>query len=309
MRNFILLLLLLSVSVVRAAEVVYLDDGVEQRHSAVKLGEHRYLYGPDDAAERVQLVTLEWPPYISEEICGHGWVNQVVVATLLQQGYQVEVEFMTWSHAVREAESGRAHAVFPEYFVPFSSKSDHYNARRRDLLALSVPFVGGDLSLWKNTGTHFTYSGNLYDLVAYRLGVVAGYENTPELDLMIEDGEVRTTQVADDWRNLQMLMRGRVDFIIADKAVLRYYLFSRMSRSKARETFDKIEEVLPPLAEKELYVAFSRHNRDAMEIRPVFDRAFRQLLRSGEFIRIRDAISVRANEGAGCLISATQDNS
>lgn len=96
------------------------------------------------APARISMATLDWAPYIGETICKQGWVQQLTIALLASQGYEITTTFMPWARAIRMAETGAVDILYPEYFIEPSAVSDvHKGTNRLEHLVLSRKLPGG----------------------------------------------------------------------------------------------------------------------------------------------------------------------
>ena len=117
-----------------------------------KISTGTYLYNKG-AKKKIKITTLDWPPYIAENICRQGWVQQFTVAIFSSQGYEVTSTFYPWARTVKNAEKGDADILYPEYFIEKTAPSDVYKGTKRlQHLALSTKFPGGPISFMKRSG-------------------------------------------------------------------------------------------------------------------------------------------------------------
>ena len=102
-----------------------------------------YLFN-EGAEKKITITTLDWPPYIGENICKQGWVQQFTIALLASQGYEITSTFYPWIRAVSAAERGEADILYPSYFIEPTAASDVFKGTTRvEHLALSEKFPGG----------------------------------------------------------------------------------------------------------------------------------------------------------------------
>lgn len=220
-----------------------------------------YGYGYNlDADEVLRLVTLNWPPYIDESLCDFGWVFQVTVEMLISQGYGVDVEFYPWARAVREAELGKADILFPEYFIDDSAKSDNVpNKTRNEVLALSAPIPGGDLSLITLKDNNIQYDGSLNSIKNEVIGVVRAYKNTIELDKFIDNNQIATIVVNNEFQLARLLLSKRVTLIVADlDSLLANVDKSPMSANQKQIINSSLVALKPSLEYKYLHYSVSK---------------------------------------------------
>lgn len=240
--------------------ITYQLDGKEVTQNAVR---YKDGYGYNLGAKKtLRLVTLDWPPYIDENLCNKGWLYQFTVQSLLKKGYGVYIGFYPWARAVREAELGKADILFPEYFVEDDVISDNFlNQTRNNLLALSQPIPGGDLSFVTLKGNSITFNGDLESIKEHVIGVVRAYKNTKKLDSMIESKELDTIVANNEYQLIHLLLSNRVSLIVADLEVLKASVYkSQLSNSDKQRIIESLVAVEPTLEHKPLYYSVSKTN-------------------------------------------------
>ncbi|WP_091985808.1 substrate-binding periplasmic protein [Pseudoalteromonas denitrificans] len=212
------------------------------------------------ATKQVKLVTLNWPPYISEHMCGQGWVQQLAISLLSHRGYQVQVQFLPWARAVRNTELGNVDILYPEYFIEQLAQSDVTpNTTRNQHLILSDPFLGGTIGFIKRKGEKDKYQGQFENLKNVKIGVVRGYQNTPEFDSLLDQNYFTRQLARDDLQNVRLLLAKRVDLIIGDPLVIKHtILSSQLSDAIKKSMLESIETVLPLIQYKPLHFAISK---------------------------------------------------
>lgn len=209
--------------------------------------------------KEISLATLDWPPYIGEQLCNKGWVFQFVVALLINKGYQVNVHFFPWARSVKMTELGNIDILFPEYFIEDSAPSDVVpGKKRRELLVQSNQFPGGNISFVKRKGDTINFDGNLRQLAGQTIGVVRGYQNTPEFDSMMDEGLISVIEAVDELQLIKLLTAQRVNLIIGDPIVFQYTInHADISQTDKAALLASIEEVSPALQYNHLYLAIS----------------------------------------------------
>ena len=189
-------------------------------------------------AERVRLVTVEYPPYYGPDLPNDGPITEIVAEAYARVGFALEVEFMPWVRALRDAKAGRVDGVLGGW---------HSEERERWFL-FSEPLPGNEIVLYKRKGTPpqtFTGYESLRD---YKIGTVRGYRNPPEFDA----ANLRTEAADSDKVNLIKLANARVDLVLIDRAMAKFILATELSRHDAA-----LEAVEPPLDFPPLYVLIS----------------------------------------------------
>lgn len=251
--------------------------------------DNNYLFHSNKNTKQIKLATLNWPPYIGEHVCDLGWVFQFTAALLHSKGYNIKVTFLPWARAVRSVELGDYDILFPEYFIEDTAPSDNVKgASRRDVLALSNSYMGGNISFLKRKGEKDFFAGKLINMVGQRIGVVRGYQNTPEFDAMMDKGQFQIMQAIDDFQLVRLLVRKRVDYIIGDPEVLRTVVqFSTSLRSPQKYTMlNSFEQVQPAIQYNPLYFALSKRKSNWQSLLADINNGIAQFTDSNELNRI-----------------------
>ena len=198
----------------------------------------------------IYLATLEWPPYSSKHLPNGGETVEKVVSVFKRMGYDPQIEFLPWSRAVRGT-SG----VSPTYlgfFPEYPSENSHFIFS--DALGESV--IG--FVYKKSKKLELT---TITSLTKYRLGVVKDYINTPEIDRLIQSGEIKPNVAINDRQNLVSLLNDEIDIAVIDERVMLYILENDpglKQRAKAKFIFDKT------LSRRQtLHLAFSRYHPES----------------------------------------------
>ena len=219
------------------------------------------------AAEKVILTTLDWAPYIGQDLKNQGYVAEVVRESFARAGYEVDFIYRPWARTVmlaKEAkyvpEKGQVAGYFPEY----------YGEQIKEYAVFSDPFPGGPLGFFQRKGAGITYN-NLKDLAAYDIGIVRGYVNTAEFD---SAAFLKKDEAKDDLTNIKKLLAGRIDLMVADMAATTHY------KAKTTES-GMIEFIDPPLEKKDLYVCFSKKLPNHLELQREFNRGLQQIKQDG----------------------------
>jgi polar amino acid transport system substrate-binding protein len=274
----------------QALIVSYLDNGTTRNIQGLPTTDG-YRFAVDNkekSKQEINIVTLDWPPYISRELCNKGWALQLAVAVLTSQGYDVNIRFLPWSRAVLTAEQGKADILYPEYFIENTAPSDHVNsALRHELLALSRPLPGGNIVFMKRKNDPDHFDGDINSIKNLRIGVVRGYQNFPAFDSMMDRGELNTIKAKNDLHLMKLLIGKRVDLIIGDPKVLRYTVaHSAMPEATKTKILSTAVIVQPALQYNSLYFAISKQVPHWESLRSDIDTAVQNLIRNGEIKRI-----------------------
>lgn len=259
MRIFLVAALLLSFfTYADPAPVTYT---VDDKNITLPGKKYKSGYGYNLEADTVlRLVTLNWPPYIDDNLCNKGWLYQLTVSMLVKRGYGVHIEFYPWARAVREAELGKADILFPEYYISDDVISENILTKTRNqLLALSNPIPGGDLSFVALKDHAIDYDGSIDSVKNRVMGVVRSYKNSKELDEFIAQGTIKTIVANSEYQLIHLLLNGRVELIVADLEVLKASIYkSLLSGRNKKAMIDALVALTPSIEYKALYYEISK---------------------------------------------------
>ncbi len=192
-------------------------------------------------ADEITLTSCDWEPYTGENMPGYGFTAEIIDRAMKRVGHKVTFVFYPWKRAVYETKKGRVHGAFSAY----------HSKERAETFALSEPYAFSQLMLCAKKGREVIYN-SIEDLRPYRIGVVAGYANTAEIDgahYLTKD------EAPSDLLNIKKLLTNRVDLIVVDRYVAVYHV----KNSAAIEyTVNDIDFIEPPLKKQPIYIMFSR---------------------------------------------------
>ena len=108
------------------------------------------------SGEVIRLATLDWEPYIGQELKNEGYVAEVVKEAFKKEGYEVEYTYLPWARVVHMAKKGDYDGYFPEY----------YSKEVEEEFIFSEKFKGGPLGFFRKKGSKIEYK-ELVDLKPY----------------------------------------------------------------------------------------------------------------------------------------------
>ncbi|MDX1678648.1 transporter substrate-binding domain-containing protein [Arsukibacterium sp.] len=161
----------------------------------------------------IYLASLEWPPYTGQQLADGGKTAKLVRHIFEQMGYQVVIEFLPWSRAVKLSTGTQPQylAYFPEYPLAHAD------------LKLSGCIGYSHVGLAEHKAAPLQLNSTA-DLKNYRLGVVQDYINTTTIDRMIRDELLMVETSLNDKQNLLRLAHRRLDAAVIDYDVMRYLI-------------------------------------------------------------------------------------
>lgn len=216
------------------------------------------IFNLSSFAKKVNIATLEWPPYISSKLKGNGSVARIVTKAFEAVGYEVHFEFLPWARALSYIKSGRVDAIAPLYM-----------AKDREIfLNYSNSFQDSSLVLFKRV-SHDIQIEKMEDLLNYEIGLVKGYKNIKYID---SNTSLKKSFSLNDFLNLKKLLKSRVDLISIDREVARYLI------SRNKEKFkNKLMAIDPALDIKRLFLGVSKKTKLSKTILDDFNRGLKKI--------------------------------
>lgn len=221
-------------------------------------------YFNQGAEKKVWITSLDWPPYIGQDICRQGWVQQFAVALFVSRGYEVKSTFYPWARTINIAEKGEADILYPEWYIENTAQSDVIEGtKRRDHLAISERFPGGPIVLMKRKGEPTAYNGDFTSLKDEKIAVVRGYQNTPEFDALMDQGFFKIHNAVDDFMQAKLLWKKRVNLLINDPFAVKFAVMaSDLAEKDKQSILGNIEIIKPIIKYNYLYFAVSKKKPD-----------------------------------------------
>lgn len=215
----------------------------------------------------VHVATLNWAPYIGEDLPDNGFGAVILREVFHRAGYQATFHFMPWVRALKETEVGIYDAV------GFAYRS----AEREKKYLISDAFAESRLGFARIRGSRVAFD-SLRDLGPYRIGVVRGFVNTPEFDAL---KSLNKEQVKTERMNIKKLINGRVDLILIDRFILGHLIEVHFSGRAA-----DVEFLDPPLTVHPLHLMFSRRRESSPILVRAFNRAVEAMKQDGSIDHI-----------------------
>jgi ABC-type amino acid transport substrate-binding protein len=249
-------------------------------------------------SKKITLATLEWEPYISSKMPRRGLTAEIVVEAFKRVGYTVEIKFYPWTEAMKLGETGKVDGIFPAYHS--KSREEHF--------LFSEPFAESPLGFYKKSAAvagpnisqlkradenivfpedpRVDQTAVLNMMKQYKFGVVKGYVNTPEFDAATF---LKKVEAESDEENLRNLINGVVDLIFIDRYVAKNIIVNTFPWH-----LQDYEFMVPALANKPLYVGFSKKVTDHQQKLKDFNRGLKIAKEDGLLKRLTDKYGLRS---------------
>lgn len=187
------------------------------------------------------VVSSDFVPHNGEHLPGQGPAVILVKAIFEQQAVQTNLQFLPWPRALKMARTGQAAAVLTLWYD---------KERARDLIYPTPLYQNETVFLQNNNAPLPATPLDALQNSRLRLGLVRGY-SYPEV---VRNANAQKVELLSDHESLQMLARGRVDFVIVERWVAQHII-----RTELTEAQNVLRVVGPVLERKPMYIAFSRN--------------------------------------------------
>ena len=225
---------------------------------------------PAAQAERLKLASSNYYPHYAEDLPQQGAVTEIVRQVFLLQGIEIDVEFMPFARAYRESQQANYIGLVAAW----------YDDERAEHFYYSQPLYANQIVFFKRKDMAVNYR-DYADLAQQklRMAVVQGYLHLPGL---LESG-ITTVQVATDEQAFQMLARGRVDLVPADKLNGLYLVDEKLPQYAGQ-----LDWMTPALEQRPMYLLLSKKDPRSEALIQRFNTGLQQLRQSGQYQQIID---------------------
>ena len=231
---------------------------------------------------KLTLTSDVWPPFTNVE--GEKAISFDIVREALNR-MDIRSEFI-----VTEFDSvlaGIDNGTFNGSAALWKSK------QREEELIFSNAYLQNQLILVGKKGSDPNVA-SLAELKGKRIGLVEGYAYDEAFQT---DGSVEIVYGETDQENLERLLSGEIDFMMADNLLIQYSL-----KYETNDISSLLEFAKAPLINKPLYFALSKTTPDAGAIMERFNNEIKNMLADGSYNALLEMNWVRADvDGDGTL--------
>lgn len=180
----------------------------------------------------VTVVTLDAPPMvIVEKEKLTGMAVELAQKAFERAGYVPKIQIAPWSRAVYMTKHGLADALF--YAVYNDERAQYFYYPDSSLFTI-------DLVALKRKGTDIVIAPNAPSLKRWVLGIGRGFAYGPKFFKFIERAEFKKVEeTASNDLNFKKLLDHRIDMLVADKALARYFLEQPETQGRAEYVRDE----------------------------------------------------------------------
>ena len=219
-------------------------------------------------ADEISFVGDEWPPF--NGVPGsdkEGYFLDIARAVFEPKGHRIIYIIRPWTRAVREVEAGTYDALLG----PFKTDTPGLIFPKEE-----IGFT--TLSFFTHKGSTWTFTG-LESLNEVRLGIIQDYEYRPWLQEFRREHPENFVVISGEdaiFRNLHLLIRGRIDAIPTNEHAFRY-------RARTAGVLDQVRFAgHDTIGEgRKLYIAFSPGKPTSAIYAELLSEGIRELRQSG----------------------------
>lgn len=231
----------------------------------------------DAAAADPQLVLIgtgEWTPYVEQSRDDAGPLGRLISAVFSRAGYRVQYFFYPWARDVYLLQKGRLDAVMPYICTQ----------ERARFSLCSESMVGTQMTAFHRRDKPVDWR-ELKDLEAYSIAVTKGYSYGEEFDQARAAGRFKLVDDSREDAGMRLLLAGRVDLHLQDRAVG----YAMLKRSFSAEQQQLLTDSPHTLSRNQLGLLLRKDPRGE-QLRQVFNAGLQQLRDSGELQRLQQAL-------------------
>jgi polar amino acid transport system substrate-binding protein len=219
------------------------------------------------AGETLKIATSHWSPYVDKKLPNNGLAMDIMSTVFKKAGYKLDVSYEKWSRTLEGAQIGIYDAVATAW----------YSDKRATSFAYTDAYLNNELKFLVRSDSTMKFTR--YDDLQDRLiGVVKDYAYGG--DFMKARNFMRF-QANQNFQNIDLVFKKRIDAAIADERVFIYKINSIMPNSKSQF------KILPiPVSVNGLHVAVSKSNPNYRKIVSAFNRTLAKLKENGSYLQI-----------------------
>lgn len=227
-------------------------------------------HSPTAQTDTLLLSSSNYYPHYAEDLPQQGAVSEIIRQAFLLQGINIDIQFMPFARAYRESQQANYIGLIAAW----------YDDERAEHFYYSQPLYANQIVFFKRRDMAVSYS-DYADLAQQklRLAEVQGYLQVPGLP----KSGVAISRVATDEQAFQMLARGRVDLVPADKLNGLYLVDEKLPQYAGQ-----LDWMTPALEQRPMYLLLSKKDPRSEALIQRFNNGLQQLRQSGQFQQILD---------------------
>jgi polar amino acid transport system substrate-binding protein len=227
-----------------------------------------FIISPLSGAVKLNIVTLQYPPYAYEEAKQvKGVAVEIVTEVLNRMGLPFSITVLPWARALHQIKKGEADAIFTLFK---NSEREVFADYSHEVL---IPQI---VSLYVKKNTTIEFSGDLRQLERYSFGLVRKVSYGDIFDLALKK-KILTNIVRSNnaEQSFKMLFSNRVDIV----AINKYGALDILRKTNRLKDTKKLK---PDLQNIPSYIAFSKE-KNLTSVRDKFDDTLKQMKEDGTY--------------------------
>lgn len=221
----------------------------------------------------VIIVSSNWPPYEFEqnmEIKGIG--VDIAEEAFKRMGYKTTKKILPFSRAIEMLEKGEIDMI-----------TDVKNTVERQKIGIfsNEPILTTYTSLFVKGDSDIKFTGNIYDLRGYKIGIVRDYTYGSKFDSAVENDLLNIEKADNYQQNIDKILDNRLDILIENRLVV-------LNALKISENEGEIKELNPTLSETPVYAWFTKKKNLETMINE-FDKKILEIKQDGTFEKIYES--------------------
>ncbi len=216
--------------------------------------------------KKVVLAYVEYPPYYGKSLDNGGPITQIIVQAFNKAGYRVELKFVPWARGLEGTKQGIYDGLYTAW----------YRKDREQWFIFSDPLPANKIGFYKRKGAIIKLN-SIGDLKPYKIGVVRKYVNP----IWFKKVELKTHESTTDRENLLLLIAGRIDLALTDKALGKYIIQTELQEQTVR-----LEWMTFPVEVVNQYLIISKQANNFQKKMEAFNWGLKQLTESAEMHKI-----------------------
>lgn len=222
----------------------------------------------------VKVALGEWPPYTSESLPHGGLLPHILTRALSFSAITPQFHFMSWEDAYTKTMQGK-YSLSPGWLI---------TPERKRIMHFSEPMSYIDLRFVHSTKKNFSWE-KLEDIQNLKIGIVLGYSYGKELDQLIVDGKIKTTDYLSEKEALTGLANDEIDIYAADAIVAEAIINQLPTALQKRLSIDE-----KTITQNPIFVISSR--RTSSSLIQKFNEGLTRLKSQGEYKKILENFNI-----------------
>ena len=210
-----------------------------------------------------------------EEGVKKGIDYEVFMEISKRMGFTAKIELLPWKRIWESLKKGSIDGTFEIYF---NKKREEFIIYAKNPMRYSV------INVFVNKGSEFEFR-NVNDLFGKKVGKQSAFFISPEFEQAVKSKKIVLDEARDVDRNLKKLISKRIDCIVSNPQIVRFYM-------KKLGLQDKIVELPVPLVPgQKIHLALSKKGKnikDKLQFMEEISKTLKEIHLDGTFQKISD---------------------